>query len=483
MLNNLSSFLISLIKKTRKVIGFFVLAVFLILTIGVVTGHAQNINQPLNKYSTAELSDIIVNLEKTWEGQYEEYFGEDFFNRLETADNISEKFSTMKQLTGKRAAIIWLLPQKKQLQLILLTEGHEPIGKTIKEANLQSLSKTISEFTQGLNIVSTEGENNGDAYLKPAQQLYKWFIDPVEAKLQLDNVDLLVFCVGNKLRSIPFSALHDGNNFLIEKYSVVMVPAYNLTDFDYTDIRNGEVLAMGASKFADQPPLPGVAVELNTIVPNPEEWVVLNGDEKNVAVKLNTILPNPWHGDVFLNQDFTLENLQQQRRKKPYKIIHLATHAEFVSGSPQNSYIQFENSRLTLDQMRQLGWNDPLVELLVLSACKTAIGDEDAELGFAGLAIQSGVKSAIASLWYVSDAGTLALMSEFYQRLKQTPIKADALREAQLAMLRGDVRLAGGVLRSSRGSITLPPDLAGQGVVSLAHPYHWAAFSLIGSPW
>jgi CHAT domain-containing protein len=123
------------------------------------------------------------------------------------------------------------------------------------------------------------------------------------------------------------------------------------------------------------------------------------------------------------------------------------------------------------------------VELLVLSACSTALGDEEAELGFTGLATLSGVKTALGSLWTVSDEGTFGLMSEFYEQLKQAPIKAEALRQAQLAMIQGTVRLEGGKLITSRGSFPLPPELAEQGDKILSHPYFWSGFSMIGNPW
>jgi len=140
---------------------------------------------------------------------------------------------------------------------------------------------------------------------------------------------------------------------------------------------------------------------------------------------------------------------------------------------------------LQLDQLRKLGWNNPPVELLVLSACRTAVGDEQAEFGFGGLAVAAGVKSAVASLWYVSDEGTLGLMSEFYQQLKTAPIKAEALRQAQIAMIKGEVRIEGGKLRSpgERGSVPLPPELAQGSDKELSHPAYWAAFTMIGSPW
>jgi CHAT domain-containing protein len=104
-------------------------------------------------------------------------------------------------------------------------------------------------------------------------------------------------------------------------------------------------------------------------------------------------------------------------------------------------------------------------------------------MGFAGLALQSGVRSALASLWYVSDAGTLALMSEFYQQLKNIPLKAEALRQTQIAMLKGKVYLRERQLVNSRGDISLPPALAESQETNLSHPFYWASFTLIGSPW
>jgi CHAT domain-containing protein len=89
----------------------------------------------------------------------------------------------------------------------------------------------------------------------------------------------------------------------------------------------------------------------------------------------------------------------------------------------------------------------------------------------------------MGSLWYVNDEGTLGLMTQFYEYLKSAPIKAEALRLAQLAMLKGEVRLEGGKLVTSRGSVPLPPELARLGDKDWSHPYYWSAFTMIGSPW
>ena len=205
-----------------------------------------------------------------------------------------------------------------------------------------------------------------------------------------------------------------------------------------------------------------------------------------VPIELTTIANNMWEGKYFLDRDFTLANLQSESVRGGFAIIHLATHGSFQSGEPNQSYIQLWDSQITLDRLRQLRWNHTPVELLVLSACRTAFGDEKAELGFGGLAVASGVKSALASLWYVSDQGTLGLMTEFYEQLKTAPIKAEALRQAQIAMIRGKVRMEDGKMRgvtSQEEGITLPPELASQGDLIPSHPFYWAAFTLIGSPW
>ncbi|HBL13881.1 MAG TPA: hypothetical protein DD379_21300, partial [Cyanobacteria bacterium UBA11162] len=174
----------------------------------------------------------------------------------------------------------------------------------------------------------------------------------------------------------------------------------------------------------------------------------------------------------------------QARQRVPYGIVHLATHAEFRPGKPSNSYIElWAGNKLRLDQLRQLQLDAPPVDLLVLSACRTALGNDEAELGFAGLAVQAGVKSAMGSLWYVSDEGTLALMTAFYKKLKEVPVKSEALRLAQVAMIRGDVRIEGGELVVEDERIPLPPELAKVGDRTFSHPYYWSAFTMIGNPW
>lgn len=409
-----------------------------------------------NAFDRENLTEIVPQIEQTWEKQYEDYFRLNFSDESITAKDVADTLGKIAVQTGQKPALIYVVPRAKQLELVLITPGNQPIHKRIPEAKSEILLKEAAKFRE--NIVDPR-QRNSTRYLPAAQQLYQWIIAPLEADLKTNKIDTLIFCVGAGLRTIPLAAFHDGQKFLVEKYNIGRIPAFKLTDTLYVSLKNSQVLAMGASKFKEQTPLPAVPVELSAI-----------------AQKL-------WQGKFFLNQQFTLANLQSQRASEPYKIIHLATHAFFEPGEPSNSYVQLWDAKLTLDKMRQLRWNSPPVELLVLSACRTALGDKQAELGFAGLAVNSGAKSAVASLWSVSDEGTLALMTEFYRQLKTAPIKAEALRQAQIGMVQGKVRLQDGQLHSSRGEISLPPELAGIQNVNLSHPYYWAAFTLVGSPW
>jgi CHAT domain-containing protein len=410
----------------------------------------------LNALDQQKVIEAVPLIEQFWEKQYGDYFKTTFSFQSMQAKNIAETLGKIAAQTGKKSAVIYLIPRPQRLELVLITAQGQPVYKRVLEAKREVLLKQVQELN---NFVVNPVYRNNNRYLSSAQQLYRWMISPLEADLQAQGIDTLLFCVGEGLRTLPFAALHDGQQFLVEKYGFSRIPAFKLTDIVYADLRNSQVLAMGASEFQDHNPLPAVPLELAAI------------------------RKNQWQGKSFLNQDFTLTNLQSQRTSQPFRIIHLATHAEFQPGVSSNSYIQFWDTKLTLDRMKHLGWNNPIVELLVLSACRTALGDKDAELGFAGLAVQARVKSVVASLWNVSDQGTFALMTEFYRDLKTAPIKAEALRQAQISMLKGQVRLQDGHLQSTNGNIALPPVLAQLGNEYLSHPYYWAAFTVVGNPW
>ncbi|MEB3343763.1 CHAT domain-containing protein [Okeania sp.] len=409
--------------------------------------------------TVAASSQTIINIEQNRTNEFADYFQSDLYNQTISTQNIREVLTKIASQTGNNSAIIYITAYPDSLQLVLYTPGSDPILKTIPQINRKELMETVlnlrAEITNPLR-------RDSHSYLPPAQKLYKWLIAPIAAELETAKINTLLFSMDNGLRTLPMAALHDGEQFLIEKYSLSLIPSISLMDTNYRPLQNTQILAMGASQFIDKNPLPAVPTELETIS------------------------QEIWQGNKFLNQEFTRDNLLGQRQNYPYPIIHLATHAEFRPGKANNSYIQlWGTEQLKLDQIRELGWNEPAVELLVLSACRTAFGDKDAELGFAGLAVAAGVKSALASIWYVSDEGTLALMTEFYTHLNRTKIKAEALRQAQLSMLRGEVVIADGELRGTgvRGVVVLPSGLGQFENKNLSHPYYWSGFTMVGSPW
>jgi CHAT domain-containing protein len=409
------------------------------------------------------LTEAIMGMERRLEGEFEDYFGRDLAEVTQTNHDIANTLNQIAEETGSRAAVMWVIPREDHLHLVLVTPEGDSVVRDLYDVPYSLLRQTMQEFQQ--DITNPVFRNPR----QPSQQLYDWIIGTFEADfLEPQDIDMLLFCLGDGIRGLSLAALHDGEQYLIEKYALTRIPAFNLIRTDYVNIQQSDVLAMGASEFEELPALPAVPVELTTILQE---------------LQTNPQPNAPWGGRPLLNQDFTLDNFQTILAEQPFEIVHLATHAEFKSGAPNNSYIQFWDTQLNLADMGQVDWNSEELELLVLSACRTAIGDSEAELGFAGLALQAGVPSALASLWYVSDSGTLALMSEFYRQLTTAPTRAEALRQAQIRMLRGEVRFEEGNLLLSRGPVPLPDTLAVSVTGELSHPLYWAGFTLISSPW
>ncbi|XGV97300.1 MAG: CHAT domain-containing protein [Leptolyngbya sp. BL-A-14] len=266
------------------------------------------------------------------------------------------------------------------------------------------------------------------------QQVYNLILRPLENEIAASGVTTLVFVPDGLLRSLPMAALHDGQHYLIEKYSVVLTPGLQLLQPQPLDRQRLKGLLAGLTQARDRfAALPNVAVEINQI-------------EAEIPAQ------------VLLDQAFTNRAFQDQIDSTPSPIVHLATHGQFSSNA-ENTFIVTWDGRINVKQLDQLlrsreGRLNP-IELLVLSACQTATGDKRAALGMAGVAVRSGARSTLASLWSVSDRSTAALMIEFYRELGKTGVtKAEALRRAQVALLHQ---------------------------TDYTSPYFWAPFVLLGN--
>jgi CHAT domain-containing protein len=270
--------------------------------------------------------------------------------------------------------------------------------------------------------------------LPVAQQVYNLLLQPIEAELATSGVKTLVFVPDGLLRSLPMAALFDGQQYLIEKYSVVLTPGLQLLQPQVLQRSQLQGLLAGLSQAREGfAALPNVAIEIKQI---------------------DAEIP----AQVLLDQAFTQRSLQNQLDSTASSIVHLATHGQFSSNA-DNTFILAWDGQINVKELDQLlrvreGKLNP-IELLVLSACQTATGDRRAALGMAGVAVRSGARSTLASLWSVSDRSTAALMIEFYRELGKLGVtKAEALRRAQITLLHQD---------------------------DYASPYYWAPFVLLGN--
>ena len=274
------------------------------------------------------------------------------------------------------------------------------------------LEKIVADLRKNLLDVSATV-----AVQQQSQQIYDWLIRPAEAELAKSGIKTLVFVLDGSLRNLPMAALYDKKQqkYLVEKYAIALTPGLQLLD-----------------------PKPLQQVKLNVLTGGVGEERLGFPRLQNVPQELKEIRTEIPRSEELLNENFTEQNLQKQLKLAPFSVVHLATHGEF-SSDPEKTFI------LTWDQLVKVKDFDSLlrlsgqsksraIELLVLSACKTAEGDERAALGLAGVAVRAGSRSTLATLWSVDDRYTAALMSEFYRQLKSGVSKSEALRHAQLAV-------------------------------------------------
>ena len=343
------------------------------------------------------------------------------------------------------AAVIYPIILEDRLEVIVSLPGDRLLLHTPKYSSAndelvtkETLTKTLIELRAGEANASLQSPSSGNNYLPLTQQLYDWLIRPVETVLKESKIETLVFVLDGELRNIPMAVLHDGKQYLIEKYALALAPGLQLLNSQpLSDLELGIVIA-GATdapsfKQNNLSPLPGVETELNSIagtIPNQKQE----------------------------NQNFTQENLRNLIAEVPFPVVHLATHGQF-SSNIDNTFILDWNGKINvsdLDTLLKRPQGDRPIELLVLSACETVAGDNRAALGLAGVAVRAGARSTVATLWSVDDRSTAKLMVEFYQQLANTDkvSKAEALRQAQLTLLKDS---------------------------EYQHPFFWAPYVLVGN--
>jgi CHAT domain-containing protein/tetratricopeptide (TPR) repeat protein len=328
-----------------------------------------------------------------------------------------------------QAAVIYpiILPDRLEVILSLPNQPLRHYATAIPQRDLESI---LHNMRRSLRRIAFDKDR-----LPLAQQVYDWLIRPAESDLAASDIKTLVFALDGALKNVPMAVLHDGQQYLVEKYSVALTPSLQLLEPRPLAREQIKLLVGGLSEARlGFSPLPGVESEV-----------------KQISSKITA--------QVLLNQQFTSAALQDQINTTSFPVVHLATHGEFSSNA-ENTFILAWDKRVNVKELsgllqaRAQNQRQP-IELLVLSACQTAAGDNRAALGLAGVAVRSGARSTLATLWSVDDQSTSSFMIEFYQALAQPQVtKAKALRQAQLALLK-------------------QPEFK--------HPYFWAPFVLVGN--
>jgi len=348
----------------------------------------------------------------------------------ELEDFFQDECLTGSQKSGEfvppHTAVIYPISLPDRLEILLnLPRGMRRI--TVPETSAD-LRRRVRIFHERLT------EEYSDRYRTTARKLYEILIRPIEGELLSQDIRTLIVSPDDVLRLVPFSALvnPDDEQFLIEKYAIGTVPGITLTDHEPPGPVADRILLCGLSE--GNPPLPRVTEELENI------REIMGG------------------GKVLLNQDFTVPRLDDEFENRTYALVHMATHGEFA-GLPEETFLAtYNDGRITMDDLEKLILTGMLrgvhMELLTFSACQTAAGDERAGLGLAGLTVRAGARSAIATLWSVTDEAASLTITEFYRQFRGGASKAESLQRAQRKCIDSE---------------------------DYQHPAYWAPFLLIGN--
>jgi CHAT domain-containing protein len=312
------------------------------------------------------------------------------------------------------AAILYpiVLPQELQVIVKIPKQPLRHYSTKIPQAEVEKIAAQLR-----LNLVQPAA---GKAVKQQSQQLYNWLIKPIEAELAKSGVNTIVFVLDGALRNLPMSALYDGKQYLIEKYAVALSVGLQLTAPKSLGQEKLRALMAGLTEpppeYPNFAPLPAIKSEFNLIT------------EAGVSTT------------SLLDGQFTKQALENKVNASPYNVIHIATHGQFSSRREDTfilaadgpiNVVQFDTLLSSRDEIRP-----EAVQLLVLSACQTAAGDNRAALGLAGAAVRAGARSTLASLWQIDDESTALFVGAFYRELKGGNVtKAQALRGAQLQLL------------------------------------------------
>ena len=347
------------------------------------------------------LKEARQTIELLKSAELEDYFQDDCVNLLQS------KAKGVEQL-GKTTAVLYAIPLKDRTELLLdLPSGLE---RFVADVGSERLIEEVREFRVQLETRSTH------RYITHSQQIYDWLIRPLAQNLESAGIDTLVFVPDGALGTVPMAALHDGKKFLITTYAVAVTPGLTLMDPKPIERQDVRLLTTGLSEAVQGfPALKYVGVEIEKI-------------------------QSMYSGTSLVNQQFRAPVIEKEISENLYSIVHIASHGQFNSDAKKTFLLTYDG-KLTLDDLekliRPIQFRAQPVELLSLSACQTAAGDDRAALGLAGIAIKAGARSALATLWFVNDQASSDLVTQLYTHIYNDPTisKAKALQRAQLELL------------------------------------------------
>ncbi|MGH0038449.1 MAG: CHAT domain-containing protein [Myxococcota bacterium] len=348
----------------------------------------------------------------------------DYFQDECVAD-LAARRTDLDRVSGS-AAIVYPIAFPDRLELLVTWPSG--LRRYVVDVRSETLEREARRLRVALQRVTSK------RFEEPARRLHQWLVAPYAAELAESAVDTLVFVPDGALRTVPMAALHDGDHFLVEEIALAVTPGLSLTDPHPLELDTLQLLAGGLSE----------PVEGFSALPNvPQELAAIR---------------ELLGGEVLQDARFEVERLRSRFEADQPSVVHLATHAEF-GGDSADSFLLTHDGRLTMDDLAEVvgsgRFRERPLELLVLSACQTAIGDDRSALGLAGVAVRAGARSAVGSLWSIADEATYELVTEFYRQLAQgAPSRAEALRRAQRSLIDGD---------------------------RFAHPFFWSPFLLVSN--
>jgi len=390
----------------------------------------QRATTQTTEYQQADLSLARDTMEKLKIVGLDTYFGECFSKKVK---------KNIDQFKAPQTAVIYpiLLPERLELLVSFPVQNTVVIFREKVAVSEDTINAVIHNFRIQIKKGRNSPENKD--YLNEAQQLYRWLIAPLLPRLRQHHINTLVFVPEYILNALPIAALHDGNSFIIKEFAVAITPTLSLTE-----ATQEKKLAPSETK-----------VLLSAITEAVQNYPELPYVQKEIQAV------NKWYRPkMLLNKEFTSKNFADRLEKSPYDFIHIISHAEFAE-KVTDSFILTYDGELKLKDLQESIESNPheqSFELLTLSACNTAKGDQGwTALGLSGIALKAGARSALATLWKVDDRATFHLIDKFYRHLnlsKQPLSKVRALQTTQQEFLE---------------------------LKFFHHPFYWASLALIGN--